>query len=330
MRAMRRLAAALALLAAACAPASAPAPAPLTKLTVGYSNLVPSNWPIYLAKDAGIFERNGLDVDITLVEGGARTVAALISGQLQLAHAGGSEMVSAAAGGADVVVIGTNVARWPYVLMVAPEIKAPADLKGKKLGIVTVGGSFDIAARVALPKVGLQPDKDVAIIATGSTPNVTAAMISGAVQAGLAQPPDTLVLEDKGFRTLVDLASLDLPTASNTMALQRTYVAANRDAVQRYTDSIVEAIARGRKDKAFALQVFKRWLKTEDERAANVTYDLFFGRVFQPIPHATPQQFTDAIEQLGKANEKVRTFDVAKILDDSFMRSAEERGVNTR
>ncbi len=308
-------------------PAASPTKAPPVKLTVSYSNIIASNVPLWVAKDAGIFERNGLDVDVVLIES-TKGIPALLTGDTRFAHIGGSEVLSAAAAGADLVVLGGTVSIWPYVLLVAPEIKKPEDLKGKTLAIAGVGGSYDIAARVALPRIGLIPDKDITLIATGSVANANAALASGAVQATMSQPPDTLKLEPKGFHALINLAELKLPTANTTIAAQRSFVSANRDVVQRYVDSIVEAIAKERKDRAFAITVLKKYLKSDDEAAMNATYDHYVGSVIPSAPYSSVEQFADSVAQLGKTNEKVRTFDVAKIVDQSFVRSAVDRGLD--
>jgi len=329
-----------ALLVSACggAPAAGPAsstsagPSPTkapVKLTVSYSNVIASNLPVWVAKEAGIFSKNGLDVELALIES-TKGIAALLSGDTKVAHIGGSEVLSAAAGGADLVIVGGTVPVWPYVLIVGPEIKKPEDLKGKKLAIAGVGGSYDIAARVLLPKLGLKPDEDVFILAAGSVANATAALASGQVQATLSQPPDQLGLESKGFHVLSNMADLHLPTANTTIAMTRAYVTANKDVTQRYVDSIVEAIAKQKKDRAFTIEVLKKYLKTTDEKALNATYDHYVLTVIPSAPFVRVDQFADAIATLGKLNPKVASFDVTKILDESFVKSAIDRGIDKR
>ncbi len=308
--------------------AASPTPV-VAKFTVSYSNVIASNLPLWLAKEAGIFKNNGLDVELALIES-TKGIPALLTGDVKFAHIGGSEVLSAAVGGADLVIVGGTVSVWPYVLLVAPDIKKPEDLKGKRLAIAGVGGSYDIAARVLLPRLGLKPDEDVALIPTGSVANATAALAGGAVQATLSQPPDQLALEPKGFHVLANMADLHLATANTTIAATRAYVSANKDVTQRYVDSIVEAIARAKKDRAFTLEVLKTYLKTSDEKALNATYDHYVGTVIPSAPFVRADQFTDAIATLGKTNEKVKTFDVKKILDESFVQSAIDRGIDKR
>src|SRR3989442_474995 len=144
------------LVLAACGGGPAPAapgaasatPAPV-KVSASYSNVIASNLPLWVAKEAGIFAKHGLDVELTLIES-SKGIPALLTGDVKFAHIGGSEVVSAAAGGADLVIVGGTVPVLPYVLIVALDIQKPEDLKGKNPSIAGSGGSNDIPPR-ALP-----------------------------------------------------------------------------------------------------------------------------------------------------------------------------------
>jgi ABC-type nitrate/sulfonate/bicarbonate transport system substrate-binding protein len=176
-----------------------------------------------------------------------------------------------------------------------------------------------------LRKVGLDSESDVTIVPVGSLENRIAALTNGAIQGGVAQPPDQLALEDKGFHVVYDLAQQKLPAANTAVVVQRTWLNANRDVAQRYVDSLVEAIARNRSDKAFATQVIRKYLKIEDQRAAETTYDFFVGQVTPQYPVSRPEQFEDALAQLSAGNEKVRGFEVSRIFDTSLVQSAMDR-----
>ncbi len=318
-------------LLAACgaAPASAPASqAAPDKLTVGYSNKTGDNLAPWTAKEDRIFDKNRLDVDLELIAGGANTMSALLSGQLQLAQVGGSEVLSAAARGADLVVVATLSPVYPYVFMVSADIKSAADLKGKKVGISTPGGSADIATRQGLRRVGIDPEKDVIIVPVGSHETRTAALLSGALQGAVDDPPGTVKLEEKGLHPLFDLASQKLPTAQNVIAGQRPWVSAHREIVQRYVDSIVQAAVRIKRDKALAVRVLKQYFKSDDDHAMGVAADFYAKEVLPSLPYPELEQFAAAKAVLGGKSEKVRNFDVASILDRSFVQSAADRGLS--
>jgi NitT/TauT family transport system substrate-binding protein len=217
---------------------------------------------------------------------------------------------------------------YPYIFEVAPGINSPSDLKGKSVGISRFGSSSDIATRVVLKKYGLEPEKDVAFIQTGSTSERMAAMDAGTIQGGLAQPPDTVTLEKKGWRPLLDLASLGLPSSTLGHIVQRSYRDANRAVIQRYVDALVEGVARWRTDKAFDRQILGKYLKQDDQELLNASVEYGVRPALTPsYPYPKPEQFADTIAILGQKNDQLAKVDVSKYLDESFVKSAEDRGV---
>jgi NitT/TauT family transport system substrate-binding protein len=308
---------------ATAAPAFSGTPA---SLHVSYSNLIADNLPEWMAFESGIFKQNGLDVKLDNIAS-STGIPAVISGDVQIAHLGGSETLSATAAGADLVIIAITGPVYPFVFMAPASITSTDELKGKKIGVSNVGSSSDIATRVMLNKVGLDPTKDVTIVPVGSLQNRTAALLSGAIDGGVAQPPDQLVLEDKGFHVLYDLAAQKLPSVGDCIVVNRQWLNNNKDVAQRYIDSIVQAIALSKKNKEQALPVLAKYLQNNDQRALSVTYDFFVGSVTPDYPVVKADLFADAIEQLGAQNDKIKSFDVNGILDNEFIQSAMDRHV---
>jgi NitT/TauT family transport system substrate-binding protein len=331
------LLASMAVILAACAPAPAPgstqAPAATTPpaaaritLHVSYSNLIADNLPEWMAYETGVFNQNGLDVTLDNIAS-STGIPALLSGQVQIGHLGGSETVSAASAGGDLVVIAITGPVYPFVFMAPASIATVDQLKGKKIGVSNIGSSSDIATRVMLKQVGLVPDQDVTIVAVGSLQNRMAALLNGAIDGGVAQPPDQLALEDKGFHVIFDLAAQKLPSVGDCIVVQGAWLNANRDAAQRYIDSIVQAIALSKKNKEQSLPVLGKYLHTEDKRALDVTYDFFVGNVTPQYPVVNLGLFGDAIEQLSATNDKIKSFDLGPVLDNSLIQSAIDRHV---
>ena len=309
-------------------PFAVPAAAQSETINVGFSNVAGGELPLWAAADEGYFSRHGLSVNVQLISGGANTVAALLSGQLQIADAGGSEALSAVANGADLVVVATQAPVYPYILEVTQDINSPADLVGKKVGVATFGGSADVATRVVLRQAGIDPEKDVTLIATGSAANRTAALLSGAIQAGMAGgPPDTLELEAQGLHPLFDLAALKLPAANTTVIAKRDWVNANHAAVQRYIDALVEATAHVKQDKPGSIDVLKKYFKSDDNDAMEATYDFNANEVNPLLPYPMPDQFADSVAQLSLSNPRIADVDLASLLDPSFVQSAADRGL---
>src|SRR5260221_14187435 len=128
----------------------------------------------------------------------------LLSGQVQIAQIGGSEILSAEASGSDLVMSGNLGAVLPYVFIVSKDIQTIDDLKGKNVGISTVGGSADIATRLSMHHFGLDPDKDITILAMGSLQNRTAGLQNGAIQGAPSNSPDSTMPQGQCFYTLFD------------------------------------------------------------------------------------------------------------------------------
>ncbi len=315
--------------AVSAAPSAAPAtatakPAP-TKLVVGFSEQYQGALPMWYAAEKGIFAKNGLDVELQYTAS-STGVAALISGKTQLFQGGGSETLSADVQGGSLVVVGNIVPIYPYVFMVPASIKTVADLKGKKVGASKEGSTSDIATRAGLMKEGLDPDKDVTMVYVGSSSARTAALFSGAIEGGLDQPPGSLQLQAKGLHVLFNEVDQKLPVVNNGIVVDRSYLTAHRDVIQRYVDSIVQAIAALRKDKEGGAAVLTKQMKITDPQIAAATYD-FSMKIFPDYPHITKEAFGDAVKVLSKKTPKVADFDLTKIIDDSLIKSASDRGL---
>ena len=308
-------------------PTATPKPSPFA-LVVSYSNLIGDELPLWATKEGGFFEQNALTVADLQNIASAQGVPAVIANQVQVAQVGGSEVLSANAEGGDLVVVAQLAGVYPFVLEVAADIKTMNDLKGKKIGVSTVGSSSDIATRAALKRMGLDADKDVTIIAVGSAAQRTAALLAGSIQAGVSQPPDSIALEDKGFHVLYDLASQKLPSANTSVVVTRSFLNANKAVVQRYVDSLVQGIKKLKADRQFGIDVLKKYFKSTDDKAMGVTYDFYAQLVTATQPFAKPEMFADAQTILGAKSDKVKAYDVTKMLDTSFVQSAVDRGLD--
>ena len=295
---------------------------------MGYSNITGDELAAWVALDGGYFKKNNLNVDGQLIAGGANTTAALVASGIQVAHAGGSEALSAAANGADLVIVATLAGYYPYLFEAIPEIQGPQDVVGKKLGVSNLGGSADIATRTWLRQNGIDPEKDVTIVPTGSAQNRAAALQSGAIQAGMAAPPDSLGVEAVGLRPIADLAAEHVPSANTAVVMQRSFVNANHDVVQRYVDALVQASVALKKDKPGTIAILKKYFQSDDDHAMEVAYDFYANEVVQALPYPKPEQLKDSIEVLGATNPKVREVDLNKLLDPSFVQNAADRGVD--
>jgi len=313
--------------ATAAAGQSGPPPGPPAKLSVSIGAADPAYLTVYLAKSAGIFERNGLLVDIQTIAG-PQALQALVAKGIQIATAGAGETLSAAVAGVDLSIVASPNPSFAGYIYVGPNIKSPSDLKGKKAGITSPGGTYDTLMRACLPKIGLEPDKDVTFIATGSITNDLAALLTDAVQvAPSAIGPNSIKLEAAGFHSIFDPAGIPFAAASTVM--QKAWIASNHEVAQRYVDSIIESIARQKKDKAGTIAALKDFLGVSDQQVLEVTYNYFSqDKITVSQPYPKPELFAIQLDQIGKQNAAAKGFDISKVIDPSFVDSAVKRGLD--
>lgn len=237
-----------------------------TKINVGYSAISGDALPAWVAKDAGIFEKNGLDVQLVFFTGGTTAVMALVSADTPIAQLAGPAVINSVLAGSDAVLIVGGVTSLNYYLMGRPEIKTPEQLKGGSVAISRFGSSSDFIARYALSKVGLNPGKDVTIVQIGSTTARVDAALTGRVQATVVQPPASIIAQKRGMTILADLPKLGLVYQHTSAATTRKYIREHRDIVRRYVKSQVEAVNRIYTDKEASLRALARFIGRNVER----------------------------------------------------------------
>jgi sulfonate transport system substrate-binding protein len=298
------------------------------KVIAAYSNISADDWVMWYAFEKGIFKERGLEVDMQSISGGAQTSAALLANQIQIGQFGGSEGLSGVAAGADLVIVGNMAPVYPYLLYAQKQYKTLNDLKGKKIGISNKGGSSDIATRAAIKSQGLDPDKDFQIVAVGSHANRTAALLNGSIDAGVDDPPEDQELVKAGLNVVLDLAAQKLPAANTGIIVQRKFWTESKDVIQAYVDATVIARSRMAKDKDGSVAVIKKYFKiTEDESPVHAFNFFIAGSspVTPVYPFPALEQFKDAVAILGADNDKIKTVDISKMLDTSFVKSAQDR-----
>jgi ABC-type nitrate/sulfonate/bicarbonate transport system substrate-binding protein len=220
-------------------------------------------------------------------------VAALLGGSAPIIQAGASAALAATAAGSDVVIIGATGTVSPFRLMARPEIKQPADLKGKKAGITTFGSTSDQVVRIALKHFSLEPNKDVALLSFGAQPEVFAALQSGAIQVGALSFPLYAKAIKLGMRELVNFAELGAEDINGTVITTRGYIAQQRETALRFLRAFTRGMHRYRTDKEFSKKVLAKYGKINDEEILEGTW-----QDYAPTLQKSPRPSLKAIQFL--------------------------------
>jgi ABC-type nitrate/sulfonate/bicarbonate transport system substrate-binding protein len=174
----------------------------------------------------------------------------------------------------------------------------------------------------------MDPDKDVQLVAVGSHANRTAALLAGSIDAGVDDPPEDEELVKAGLNPILDLAAQKIPAVNTSIVVQRSYLNGNKDTIQGYIDATVVARAKMAKDKDGAITVLKKYFKSDNTASMEKAYTFFISGntpVTPVYPAITADQFKDAVSILGADNDKIKSVDLAKMIDTSFVKNAQDR-----
>ncbi len=243
-----------------------PAPA-AERVTVGITSLSPAAMPIYVAKEKGFFEAEGLDVQIPVFRSGTENTQAILSGDVQIAFGSITEVFNLKKAKQDGRYFWGISNFMPFKLYAHPSIRSPQELKGKKLAISNFGAQSDYLTRFTLRRFGIEPIKEAPLLAIGSTPARYAALESGRVDATIMWFPQTLLAEKKGFRMLVDLNDLIPDWGYLGYYARADYLRTSRETVLRYLKAHTRAVREVKANPPVGIEMLKKHLKYDQEVA---------------------------------------------------------------
>jgi NitT/TauT family transport system substrate-binding protein len=304
------------------------ASAQLAKVNVGYSAISGDQLPLWVGKELGIFEKNGLDVQPIFFTGGSTAILALVSGDVPITQVSGPGLVSSALGGSDAVFVAGGMTSLNYVLMGKPGITTAEQLKGGSVAISRFGSATDTIARFALKKVGLTPVKDVTIVQVGSGPDRLAAILTGRVTAAVINPPSSFQAEKKGLAVLADVAKMGLIFQHTGPATTRKYIREHQDIVRRYIKGHVEAVHRMYTDKEGTIKVLAKYMGGNVEREIleksrdNVLTEALLPKKQYP----TMEGLKFVIEDLAERDPRAKTVKPEQFVDLTFIKELDQSG----
>jgi NitT/TauT family transport system substrate-binding protein len=262
-----------------------------TSLRLLYPSFAGSWATAWIAKEAGYFSAEGLDVELIRVGGSTRMVAAMLGGSAPIIQAGAIAALTANVAGGDVVIIGSTGTVSPFRLIARPEIKQPSDLRGKKAGITTFGSTSDQVVRIALKQFNLEPSKDVALLTFGAQPEAFAALMSGMVQVAALSYPLYPKAVKSGMRELVNFADLGVEDINGTVITTRAFIIQQRDTALRFMRAFTRGMQRYRTDKEFSKKILGKYGKINDEETLEGTW-----QDYAPTLQKSPRPSVKAIQ----------------------------------
>jgi len=291
---------------------------PPRHIYIGVSSVSMGNIIIYVAKEAKLYEKYGLDADPVAMRGSGESSKAMIGGSIQLSPIATPTVINADLSGADLVILGHTLPGVVHAMVVKPEIKRAEDLKGKKIGVTTFGSLTDFLIQYALRKKGLNPNRDVALIQIGGDPERI-----GALKASLSFPGYGIAMK-MGFPMLWDSAKeIEYPWIEITT--RRSIIQKDRELVMNYVKAHLEATALFKRDREFGKKVIKKTLRLDNEELLNESYDLF-AKAFLRAPYPNTVGMKTSFEYVAATRPDVLNHKPEEFVDRSFIEELDKSG----
>jgi NitT/TauT family transport system substrate-binding protein len=253
---------------------------------VGYSAQAGAYAPIWITKEAGLFKKNGLDVNLIFIPGGPTAAAAMVAGEVQAMAMAGPAIITSNLAGSDLVLTAGVVNTFAFQFVTTKGIASAKQLKGRRIGVNRYGAAPDIAARYALRHMGVDP-REVTILQLGEQSMRLEAMKAGQLDAAILLPPVTTIAQKHGMNVLLDMAELGAEFQITGLASSRKFLAQNKSAAMKFMRAFVEGIHFFKTNKKESTKTIARYMRTDDMEAVGATYDYFAVKIVPKKPYVS-------------------------------------------
>lgn len=298
------------------------------KIFVGLSTLNSRVTPLWIAQERGFFAKNGLEVLLVLTRVSQPAIAALLAGEMQMVYGGSTAALGAVSGGADLKVIAALTNRLTYDLVARPGINRPEELRGKRLGVGSIGGTVWMGAMLGLEHLGLEPSRDrISILVVGDQTNTGQALEAGSIDAALLDGVFTRRLRQKGFPVIAEFAGASIPFAGQGIVTSGSYLTKQPAIIENFLKGLIEGIefSLAPANKAAVLKTMTARLRLPDAASAEIGYqDLIHG--IEPKPYPSLEGLRNLQRLMRVHNPKVGSIKVEEMVDDRILRRIIEGG----
>ena len=309
--------------------AQARAAAPLTQLLITFGSLSERETALFVARDYGIFAKHGLDARPVHVRNGAVALSALASGEAQfyMGAATGSTL-GAIANGMDAVFVTSLIHKLEGTFVVNPAIKTPAELKGKSIGVTSIGGGVWMRSMLAFEYWGLEPQRDkINLRVVGDESLLAQALPNKVIDGAYFNYTYASVLERQGYRVLADLAKLNIPYQNTALLAQRKYLNAAPETTERLLRAMSDSVAfvLEPKNKERVVRSIAKGLRLPRPEDALGGYERL-GNMYQRRIFPNVDGIRSTIRFLGATNDKIRALKAEDLVDERFVKKLEQEG----
>jgi ABC-type nitrate/sulfonate/bicarbonate transport system substrate-binding protein len=294
-------------------------------LRMAWAGFSPTNSPIWVMEDRKLLQKQGVTPEIIAINASPTVLQALLANEIEAASISVTTLTSSRLAGADTVMILGVVPTFVDHIVSLSSITAVEQLKGKTAGVNRLGSTSDLGLRLALKKLGIDPDKDVKIIPTGGTAERFAALSKGITQFTIIPEPFLTQAEKLGFRNLFNISDLKIPFWWNGILSRDSIVKTKRPLMLKLVRAVSEAIHIIKTEKEYAKGIFKKNLGISDPEGLERAYK-DYNNAFPEVPYPTPDGVKTMLDDLAPKNPKAAAADPKTYVDMSLVGELEKAG----
>ena len=294
------------------------------KIRVGYGSLSTSYASIWVAGEARLFQKNGIDAEVLYLES-ALVRAALLTGDIAMGGMSGTTMAAPRLQGADPILIASFSNSLQYRLVVRPDIRTVADLKGKRVGVAGFGLGAHRGAQIMLAKLGLNPDTDVTMLQIGGDPTRLAALLSGTIDASVFNPPLHKRAAEAGMRVLANIEEMGFSVQASALVTTDRFTKKNYDLTRRAVRSIIESIHLIKTNPEITKRSIRKYLRFKDERDTEEAYQIMRDTLARK-PYPTVEGVKTVLEELSPKLPAAKTAQPRDFMDTRFIDELDRSG----
>ncbi|MBI2540106.1 MAG: ABC transporter substrate-binding protein [Deltaproteobacteria bacterium] len=295
------------------------------RLHVAYVAISGTQAALWMGQEGGLFRKYGLDVSLVYIAGAAQVIQTMLAGDIQIAAAAPSGVVSVVLGGGDLVTVAGMVNIPAFYLAVRPEINSIQDLKGRPVGVTRFGASTDFTMRYLLRRAGLEPQKDVPILQMGGQPEMAVGLETGRIFAATAVPPALVRMERAGAKVLVTPRSIGFRFPHVGVVVRKSFLTAQRETVKNFLRGYGEGVALLYRDKERSKKGIGRYIRSEDAGVLEATWQYAVDTI-ERVPYPDPEGFKVVLEELARTRPETAKAKPEQFIDDSLIRELEAEG----
>ena len=295
------------------------------KLRLAWAGFSPTNSPVWVMEDRKLLQKQGVTPEIISINASPTVLQALLANEIEAASISVTTLTSSRLAGADTVMILGVVPTFVDHIVSLSNITAVEQLKGKTAGVNRLGSTSDLGLRLALKKLGIDPEKDVKIIPTGGTAERFAALSKGITQFTIIPEPFLTQAEKLGFRNLFNISDLKIPFWWNGILSRESIIKTQRPLLSKLVRAMVEAIHFIKTDKEYAKTIFKKNLGINDPEGLERAYK-DYSNAFPEFPYPNPEGVKTMLDDLAPKNPKAASADPKTYVDMSFVAELDKSG----